>query len=221
MHSNPRAAAVALFGASVLYLLVVALHPTHGAGGSIHGISIAALIHAVALAAGPLYLFGVLVAAQRQGLDRSPVLLAVVFYAVGAVIGTFGPAINGFVAPQVLQARGEPAQAETLHAVGDLAFWIAQAAVSVHFAFIATAFLLFAAGWTGSGRLGQAVRAWGLLAGAGLLAWQVAGTGRIDVHALAAMVLAVGGWHVLLGLWLWREASPSAERVQDAGAGPG
>ena len=209
MQDNARAGAFALIGGTATYLLVVALHPTHGTGATFHGISVGELVHAAAVLAGPLFLFGFLVLAQRQGLERWPVQLAAVFYGLGSAVGLLAPAISGMVAPKVFKAADEGASAELVHAMGDLAFWLNQAAFSVQTTLVSVAVLLVCAAWRGRGTMDAAVRWWGQLAAAGVLAWQVFGSGRVDVHALGAIVLAIGGWHVLVAAWLLRDRTPA------------
>jgi hypothetical protein len=213
MQDDQRAGAFALLAGSAIYLLVALLHPTRATDhGLLHGISVSEVLHAIALLAGPLFLFGFLILAQRQGLERPPVLLALVFYGVGAVVGMLPPAISGLVAPRVFEASDAASEEALLHRLGDMAFWLNQAFSAVHYTMMSIALLLVCAAWRGRGALDGALRVWGLLAGAGVLGWQVFGGGRVDVHVLGAVVLAFGGWHVLAAAWLLRrrEEPPAA-----------
>ena len=206
MDGNPKAGAAALIGGAALYLLIVAFHPLHGMGAELHGFTAGQLVHAAAILGGPLWVFGFLVVAQQQGLERWPVLLALVFYAIGATLGLLAPTVSGLIAPRVFEEMREagPAAGPMLHAVGDLAFWFNQAAGKVHYALISVALLLTSAAWRGRSALDGAVRVWGLLAGAGVLVWEGFGSGRLDVHTVGLIVLALGGWHVLVAVRLLR-----------------
>ena len=207
MNANRKAGGIALIAGAALYLLILAFHPLHGTGAELHGFSVGELVHAVAILAGPLFVFGFLVVAQRQGLDRWPVLMAVVFYGIGATVGLLAPTVSGLIGPRVLRAGREagPAAADVVHAMGDVVFWLNQAAGMVHYTLMSVALLLMAAAWRGRGALDAAIRVSGLLGGAGVLAWAGFGSGRLDVHSLGLIVLALGGWHVLAAVRLLRD----------------
>ena len=218
MHSNERSAGVALIAAVALLVFIVVLHPTAVGGAEIHGIDVGELVHAVAFGVSPLLIFGVLVMGQRQGLDRWPVLLGLVFYAVGSIVGMLAPAVSGLVMPQILEAarEGGAGGRETFHALADLAFWLNQAVGAVNYALWSVALLLWSAAWRGRGGLDATIRVWGGVAALGVLAWQVLGSGHIGVHELGAVVLALGGWHLLVAVWMLRTSGRRAEEQPSA-----
>ena len=219
MHSNQRAGGVALIAAVALLVFIVVLHPTAVGGAEIHGIDMGELVHAVAFGVSPLLIFGMLVVAQRQGLERWPVLLGFVFYAVGSIVGMLAPAVSGLVMPQVVEAarEGGAAGRETFDALGHLAFWLNQAVGAVNYALWSVALLLWSAAWRGRGALDATIRVWGAVAAVGVLAWQVVGSGHIGVHELGAVVLALGGWHLLVAVWMLRARGDVVEAQPPAG----
>jgi hypothetical protein len=206
-----RSGAAALVVGSLAYVLILAVHPSHPGGQGVGHLSFSSLVHGLGLLIGPVLTFGVLVLARELDPRRPAVLLAAVFYAFGAVVGALAPVMSGLVAEQLMEAAlAAPERREAFRSLGALIYFQNQGFAHVHAAFVSIAIVLLSLSWPGRGPSVRGLQLLGVAVGAGVLAWQLSGHLRLDIHGTLAVVLAHGAWTIAAAVWLWRRAPAPA-----------
>lgn len=196
-----KAGALALIAGVLSGAVVMALHPTHGDLPRLWGdVTINQVVHGLAIIASPVMVFGAAVLSRWLGLDRPLSLLGFCFYLFSMLVVIFAAIMSGFVQMQIHAAMREPgADGGGLHAMADLTWFLNQAFAHWHTALGSLALLFWSLAWRGMG-----VKALGLVVSLGVLAWQLSGTLRLDVHGMGAVVLAQGIWLIAAAMGMWR-----------------
>lgn len=202
----------AMIAGALMALVTMALHPTaRDVAADVRGQGALALaVHAVAIAAVPVALYGA-VALTRRLTAAGGLLaeLALAFQAMAAVASLVAATASGLLAPalfaQLADASGaqgaeRAVAAAVLHYNGDVNRAFARvlvAASSVAIGLWSVEIVRTRALRRGAGALGIVVAAATLLA-------LVAGRLRLDVHGFGAVVLGQGIWLVMVGTELRR-----------------
>ncbi len=190
--ASGRTAAAALGAGALCWVLIGIAHPRVRHGGDVPG-QIARLsthlaaVHAVAIAAAAALLFGLAAYSLRRGIGRSPVLAALVVYALATVAVVAAGTIDGFV------VAGVAASSELLAACGVAI----QAFTKVGFAGYAVAIALWSADLARERGALRAAGGFGCAVGAGT-AVVMFGTPHIGPHALVVFGLLQGLWYASL-----------------------
>ncbi|MFO1186555.1 MAG: hypothetical protein U1E87_03320 [Alphaproteobacteria bacterium] len=143
--------------------------------------------------------FGFFAAARNLGFDRPIPVLAFVCYAFGAMSVLLAASMSGLVAPRLIEARAGATgnEEEMIHQLLHLEYALNQAFATLYVGLVSAAILLFTLAWSGQGFLGATVRLLGVVVGAGMFAWLVSGTLKLNVHGMGAVVIAQGVWTIL------------------------
>ena len=146
--SSGRTAAAALAAGALCWVLVGVVHPRAHHGDVIGQIARLsphlAAVHAVAIAAAAALLFGLAAFSLRRGIGRSPVLAALVVYAIATVAVVIAGTIDGFVVAGVADPS-LAAQRATTSELLSLCGVAIQAFTKVGFAGFAVAIALWSA----------------------------------------------------------------------------
>lgn len=204
-----RAGAAALIVGSILYIALMAVHPSHIGAPVLGHLSLSALVHGTALAIAPVLAFGYFALASRLGADRPLAVLGLGFALLGIVFGMLAGTMSGLVIPEIVKAghvvqrHGEApidpeALRERLQALANYTVWINRSLAQVHYAMFSVAMLMWSLAWTQRSISGWAVRGLGALIGVGVLAWQLSGASNLEAQHGALMVtLAQSLWTLM------------------------
>lgn len=192
-----RAGAIALILGASAYIALMAVHPSHGGGGNVIGtFSLSALVHATALVAKPVLVFGFVVVTRDQGFERPLPLLALTFYTLAALFTMFAGTMSGVMFPKLAEAAHAPdGDIANIQEFARYTMWLNRSYAQVHFDLASIAILLWSLGWRGVGALAWAVRIFGTAVGLGVIGWQLSGT--INFEARQGSLL------ITLGHSLW------------------
>jgi len=193
MRNN--AGAGALIVSWVIYIGLMAVHPTHLGGPALGHVTLNDAVHWSALLNLPLLAFGYVEMARGLGWRPLPLLgLCATLFSLFA--GLVAGVLNGLVMPEVLDpsrvAEIGPAGVDALRR---LVWWTNQGFSSIHYALAAIGMGLFGLAWLRRPG-GRAVGVAGVAAAAGFLAWLATGLWRPDVHGALAVVVVLGAWSI-------------------------
>lgn len=202
-----QAGALALILGALGGIAVMALHPAGVSvhdGATVHGLDLNLIVHALAIGLAPILTFGFVAVTRSLGFDRPMPVLALVFYAFGAIAVVLAASMSGLVAPHLIEAYkgASGTEKDMIHQLLHLEFGLNQAFAKVHVAMFSAAILLFALAWSGQGMFGAVIRLVGVLVGVGILAWLGSGTLTLNVHGMGAVVLVQSIWTVLAAIGL-------------------
>lgn len=228
-----RSGAWALIAGSVLACLVFAFHPSHVDPQPLIGVfTLSQIVHATALLAAPLLLYGMWAMADWLGLRTGAVRLGLVLAGFAMLLTVNAAVVSSFVTPAAARASSNGgAPRVTAHSMPALKSAAAehskaalrhpmpplvQVAVSLnrglaqaHVALLSLALLFF--GWSLRGR-STLFAASGAIVGALPLMWQLSGTFSPSTHTMPLIVFPQSAW--LIGVAL-RMLQPSAAPEPD------
>lgn len=188
----------------------MALHPTghdlvtNASAGDANTLNMA--VHALALAAQPLLLAGLLALTLRLRDARPLAVLAYVSFAFAVAAVMIAGVASGFLAPASVSGFGSAdatervAMLNALHYTGQ----INQAFARVHVIFSGLAIVLWSVAFIRAQELSRGLGMYGAVAGVAQVAGVLSGTLRLDIHGFGLVVLTQGVWMVLVARHLWR-----------------
>src|SRR5262245_21039863 len=100
---NVKAGAWALILGALSYIALMLAHPTHVGGPVIGPFSLSAIVHAAALVAQPVLLYGFWTLTQAMQ-ERPLAQLAFSFYALSAALIMLAATLSGLVIPAIIAA---------------------------------------------------------------------------------------------------------------------
>jgi hypothetical protein len=225
---SDRWGAGALILGSILYIALMAVHPSHVGPAIIGHLSLSALVHGTALFINPMLAFGFVTLTLRLGLNRPLPLLGLVFYLFAAIIVMLAGTMSGLIVPEIVSAGREPPRMfamatddpETrrmlLQTLASYTVWLNRAFAQVHVALFSVAMILWCVAWPARAWSDWVVRIVGLVLGLAVLAWQLSGQLTMEAqHGALVVTLAHSLWTLLAASLLLRprdEPSPSFGR---------
>jgi hypothetical protein len=162
------------------------------------------MVHATAIVATPLQVFGLLLLTRFQG-DRPLTQLALVFYAFGAVAIVSAATMSGLVMQQLTEAAHTPGASTTgidFQSLANQTHWLNQGFANVYTGLASLAVLIWSLSWQGASA--WIMRGVGVLLAGGILAWQLSGTLVLNVHGMAAVAFAQMLWMLLAATMMLR-----------------
>lgn len=193
-------AGVALMCGSLAILATMALHPTgadtlHNAGTGAPN-TLARAVHALAIAAMPLLLAGMLAVTWRLRERLELAVLAYMAYALGMVAVMIAAAMSGFIAtgladtiPGLMGAVRDGAM-QQFHYTGALN----QAFAKIYVCLTGSAFLLWSVAMRDTGAFPRALSWLGVVVGVVQLIGIGSGMLPMNIHGFGAVVLAESVW---------------------------
>jgi hypothetical protein len=215
--SLDRWGAGALILGSILYITLMAVHPSHVGAPVIGHLSLNALVHGTALFISPMLAFGFITLAMRLGLDRPLPLLGLSFYLFAALWMTLAATMSGLVIPEIVEAGRDPPRVFAIAAedpeqrrmllqtLAAYTVWLNRSFAQVYVGLFSVAMLLWSIAWPTRALADWIVRILGLVFGLGLLAWQI--SGQLDVeaqHGALVVTLAHSLWTMMAASLLLR-----------------
>lgn len=189
--ANSRAGAWAIVAGTIMSVALMLAHPTELGTMQIGPFDINVIVHAVAVLATPLLVFGAW--ALTKLIDRPLGALALSFYAFGGVAIMSAAIMSGFVMTQLADAAHTPGASRTgvdFQSLANLTHWQNQAFANVYTGLAAIAVLLWSIAW----RAAPVQRVLGLMVGGGTLAWMLTGALTLNVHGMLAVTLGQAAW---------------------------
>jgi len=202
-------------GSAIMFILMV-LHPSQhapmhvgGSGGHEIAVSLSDIVHFGAITIIVVIAFGTVGLTARLGFDRPLALAGLVFFFFAAVATVLSASMSGLVAPKVFAVHEKGVWGkETLSAVASLEYWIHQAFAKLHAVGESLAIVLWSAAWPSSHWSHLPLRAFGVLAGLGIILAMFAGQLAMDLHGVVVIAGLQGAWLIgaaLLGMNLERQ----------------
>jgi hypothetical protein len=188
---SPRTGAGAIVAGAIMSVGLMLAHPSSVASLQIGPFDLNVVVHAVAVLAAPLLVFGAL--ALTQLIDRPLAGLAFVFYAFACVAIVSAAIQSGFVMTMLVDAAHTPGASRTgieFQGLANLTHWQNQAYANVYTGLAAIAVLLWSLAW----REALAQRVLGVVIGAGTLVWMLTGTLTLNIHGMLAVTLGQAVW---------------------------
>lgn len=204
-----RAGAAALILASIAYIALMAVHPSHAGPPIIGHLSLSALVHGMALATAPVLGFGYAALAARLGLVRPLPVLGLSFALFGLVFGMAAGTLSGLVIPEIISAGhvtrshdGAPVDPEALRQrlqwLANYTVWLNRSFAHVHYAMFSIAMILWSIAWTSRSISGWIVRVLGAAIGVAVLTWQLSGTSNLEAqHGALVVTLGQALWTMM------------------------
>jgi hypothetical protein len=204
-------AGVALIAGVLGLLLTMVFHPTGSdfAGGSealARAMHRAVGSHGLALVSIPITLFGFLGLSRWLGLDRTPVTVAFLLYAISAAALLCAALFSGFVAPELIRksSGAESPEPSVWHALLAYNFLLNQAFAKVGVAAFSGAMIFWSASLPRSGALARTSQILGIAIGTVTLAALAHGVVRLDVRGFGLIVLTEAAWILPVAVLLLR-----------------
>lgn len=194
----------------------MSLHPTGtdvaqnaSAGG--HNV-MAVGVHALAIAAIPVLLSGMLVLTMRLARSRDFAWLAFIVYSLASVAVMIAAVASGLIVTDLAHSyvSAEAAMRETLHAQMHLVGTINQAFAKVFVMFSSVAIMLWSIAMLRISTFGTALAALGIVAGVAMMLGVASGHLQLNIHGFGAVMLAQGIWMCWTGAVLMRVPDDAA-----------
>jgi hypothetical protein len=215
--SLDRSGAAALILGSILYIALMAVHPSHIGPPVLGHFSLSALVHGTALFINPLLAFGFIALTIRLGLDRPLPVLGLSFYLFSALLVMIAAIMSGFIIPEIVAVGHNPPRGPDgavidpeglrvrLQAFADYTVWLNRSFAHVSAALFSVAMILWSIAWSARGFVGWVVRSLGVLLGLAVLAAQLSGHLNMEAqHGALAVTLAQSLWTLLASSLLLR-----------------
>lgn len=194
--------------ASLAMMAVMFVHPSHVDPAPFLGpFPFSGLVHAVAILAHVLFLYGAWSLSRYQGLDRATPGFALAFAGLAAVAMVNAAVISMFVVPFAAGHAVHGDAADHGAAVHAMRTWVAanRGFAQVYVALQSIAILIWALGWRGA-----AMRIAGLAVGLAVLGWQASGSFAPSVHTMSLVAIAQGAWLVAAAFIMFRDSGTIA-----------
>ena len=189
--ARPRAGAWAIVAGTIMSVALMFAHPTHLGTMQIGPFDLNVVVHAVAVLAMPLLVFGAFALTVLIG--RPLAALAFVFFVFAALAIMSAAIMSGFVMTQLVQAAHTPGASQTgvpFQGLAELTHWQNQAYANVYTGLAAIAVLGWSIAWRGA-----PVQRWlGVVVGGATLAWMATGTLTLNIHGMLAVTLLQAVW---------------------------
>lgn len=221
-----RSGAWALIAGSVLACLIFAFHPSHVDERPLVGVfTLSQVVHATALLAAPLLLYGMWAMADWLGLRNGAVRLGLVLAGFAMLLTANAAVVSSFVTPAAAHASRLPTHGPAAHVSAaptarpghalvprahpmpplvQVTVALNRGLAQAHVATLSLALLLFA--WAMRGR-SRVFAATGAIVGAYPLAWQLSGTFWPSVHAMPLVVFPQSAWLIAVAVAMLRSPS--------------
>jgi len=207
--TDERKGGIALIGAVLATMAVMALHPSgHDllAPGRLEQAAwLNAALHGLAIAALPVLFLGALELTRRlDGPDRLAIA-ALVAYGLASVAGMAAASVSGFLATAVARrlAEAAPEQRQVWAVLFRYTGELNQAFAKVLTVSSAAAILLWSAALLRR-TLARGVAVYGIAVSAITVVGVASGHLRLGVHGYGLVVLTQAAWFIAVGLMLWR-----------------
>jgi len=204
--TDERKSGIALIAGSAGLMLTMAMHPTAAAGsltpeqvtrlmafsGAAHAL---AMVSALALFLGTCGLTRAIAAADRIAFT------AMVVFGFACVAAMIATAVSGFIVPAIMKNMVDDAaaNAQTWHIVTFSIFQINQAFARIYSVAASLAMILWSVSALRNGGLGRGVAIYGCIVAPLLMVGVGIGHLRLDVHGMAAVVVAQAIWFIAAG----------------------
>jgi hypothetical protein len=203
-----RMGGLAMIAGVMMGLTTMALHPTgHDVARDMatQG-ALAVAVHALAIAAAPVALFGALALTRALAVDDGLAELALAFQALALFAALMAATASGLLGPGLIASAMAAQGDERVVAAALLRYngALNQAFARVLVGASSVAIALWSVEMLRTRRLGRGTAVYGLVVSLVTLAVLVSGNLRLDVHGFGAVVLAQGVWTVLVGVRLMR-----------------
>ncbi|HVV34263.1 MAG TPA: hypothetical protein VHC73_13640 [Vitreimonas sp.] len=189
--ASPRAGAWAIVAGTIMSVGLMMAHPSAVGAMQIGPFDLNVVVHAVAVQATPLLVFGAFALTQMIGRPLGG--LAFAFYLFACVAILSAAIMSGFVMTMLVEAAHTPGASRTgieFQGIANLTHWQNQAYANVYTGLAALAVLLWSIAW----REAPVQRVLGVVIGGGTLAWMLTGTLTLNIHGMLLVTLGQAVW---------------------------
>ena len=216
--TDDRKSGIALIAGSLGGILTIAIHPTGAASltaDQVAHLSVAsAAAHSLAMVSFVVLFLGGCGLARSIGAPDRIAFSAIVTYGFACVAVFIATAVSGFIVPSIMRHMilDVPATAQQWTIVIDGIFQINQAFARIYSVAASLAIILWSVSALRNGGLGRGVATYGCVIAPLIIVGIVIGHLRLNVHAMAMVVLGQAIWSVIVGAQLYsrRPSEPAA-----------
>lgn len=216
--TDDRKSGIALIAGSLGGILTMAIHPTGAASltaDQVAHLAVAsAAAHSLAMVSFVVLFLGGCGLARSIGAPDRIAFSAIVTYGFACVAGFIATAVSGFIVPSIMRHMilDVPATAQQWRIVIDGIFQINQAFARIYSVAASLAIILWSVSALRNGGLGRGVATYGCVIAPLIIVGIVIGHLRLNVHAMAMVVLGQAIWSVIVGAQLYsrRPSEPAA-----------
>ncbi|HMG85436.1 MAG TPA: hypothetical protein VK574_06815 [Terracidiphilus sp.] len=230
--TDDRKAGLAFIAGSIGGMVTMAIHPTSAGvltpaqferlavvSGIAHSL---AMVSFLVMFLGAIGLTRRLAAREGERQDRLAIS-GLVGYGFGAVALLLATAVSGFIVPDIMRhmIRDGAANVSQWRMIIDAVFQFNQAFARIYSVAASVAVMLWSVSALRNGGLGKVIAVYGCLIAPVLIVLIGVGHLRLDVHGMAAVVLAHAIWFVGVGVEMWKAVSHVDIASQISEARPG
>jgi hypothetical protein len=216
--TDDRKSGIALIAGSLGGILTMAIHPTGAASltaDQVAHLAVAsAAAHSLAMVSFVVLFLGGCGLARSIGAPDRIAFSAIVTYGFACVAVFIATAVSGFIVPSIMRHMilDVPATAQQWRIVIDGIFQINQAFARIYSVAASLAIILWSVSALRNGGLGRGVATYGCVIAPLIIVGIVIGHLRLNVHAMAMVVLGQAIWSVIVGAQLYsrRPSEPVA-----------
>jgi hypothetical protein len=216
--TDDRKSGIALIAGSLGGILTMAIHPTGAASltaDQVAHLAVAsAAAHSLAMVSFVVLFLGGCGLARSIGAPDRIAFSAIVTYGFACVAVFIATAVSGFIVPSIMRHMilDVPATAQQWTIVIDGIFQINQAFARIYSVAASLAIILWSVSALRNGGLGRGVATYGCVIAPFIIVGIVIGHLRLNVHAMAMVVLGQAIWSVIVGAQLYsrRPSEPAA-----------
>jgi hypothetical protein len=216
--TDDRKSGIALIAGSLGGILTMAIHPTGAASltaDQVAHLAVAsAAAHSLAMVSFVVLFLGGCGLARSIGAPDRIAFSAIVTYGFACVAVFIATAVSGFIVPSIMRHMilDVPATAQQWTIVIDGIFQINQAFARIYSVAASLAIILWSVSALRNGGLGRGVATYGCVIAPLIIVGIVIGHLRLNVHAMAMVVLGQAIWSVIVGAQLYsrRPSEPAA-----------
>ena len=216
--TDDRKSGIALIAGSLGGILTMAIHPTGAASltaDQVAHLAVAsAAAHSLAMVSFVVLFLGGCGLARSIGAPDRIAFSAIVTYGFACVAVFIATAVSGFIVPSIMRHMilDVPATAQQWTIVIDGIFQINQAFARIYSVAASLAIILWSVSALRNGGLGRGVATYGCVIALLIIVGIVIGHLRLNVHAMAMVVLGQAIWSVIVGAQLYsrRPSEPAA-----------
>ncbi|MCX7357108.1 MAG: hypothetical protein NT015_03005 [Alphaproteobacteria bacterium] len=189
--ASTRVGAWAIVAGTIMSVTLMIAHPTRLGTMQIGPFDLNVIVHATAVLAMPLLVFGAWTLTKM--INRPLGSLALAFYLFAGVAIMSAAIMSGFVMTQISMAANAPGASNTgldFQSLANLTRWQNRSYANVYTGLSAIAVLLWSIAW----RAAPLQRILGIAIGGATLAWMLTGTLTLNIHGMLAVTLGQAVW---------------------------
>jgi len=207
--TDNRKSAIALIAGSLGGIVTMAIHPVaHGSMTTeqvTHLMTLSGIAHSLAMVSTLLLFLGACGLSQSIAKTDRIAFAGMVTFGFACVAVLIATAVSGFIVPNIMELMGRdvPTPTHQWQIVITGIFQINQAFARIYSVAASVAIVFWSVSALRNGGFGRGVAVYGCIISPLVILGIAIGHLRLDVHGMAAVMLAQAIWFILVGSQLW------------------